>query len=84
MTTTEAGLVTYWPSQMYISLGEVNEDGSVAVRADWKPMVLLIWIGPLMMALGGCLSLADRRLRIGVPRPARPRRQREFIAVPGE
>jgi cytochrome c-type biogenesis protein CcmF len=82
MTTTEAGLVSYWPSQMYISLGEINEDGSVAVRADWKPMVLLIWIGPLLMALGGCLSLADRRLRIGVPRPARRRRQ--LAAVPGE
>jgi cytochrome c-type biogenesis protein CcmF len=33
--------------------------------------VLLIWLGPVLMALGGLLSLSDRRLRIGAPRRAR-------------
>ena len=75
MTTTEAGLVTFGLSQLYVSLGEVGNDGSVAVRAEWKPLVLLIWIGPLVMAFGGALSLADRRLRVGAPRPARRRLQ---------
>ncbi len=75
MTTTEAGLVTFGFSQLYVSLGEIAEDGGVAVRAEWKPLVLLIWIGPLLMAFGGALSLADRRLRIGAPRPAKNRLQ---------
>jgi len=75
MTTTEAGLVTFGLSQLYVSLGEIGNDGSVAVRAEWKPLVLLIWIGPLVMAFGGALSLADRRLRVGAPRPARRRLQ---------
>jgi len=34
------------------------------------PLVLLIWLGALVMALGGALSLSDRRLRIGAPKPA--------------
>jgi cytochrome c-type biogenesis protein CcmF len=33
--------------------------------------VLLIWFGSLVMAFGGLLSLSDRRLRVGAPRPAR-------------
>jgi len=33
-------------------------------------MVLLIWIGAVVMMFGGALSLSDRRLRIGAPRPA--------------
>jgi len=33
-------------------------------------MVLLIWLGGVVMALDGALSLSDRRLRIGAPKPA--------------
>ena len=69
-TTTEAALLTRGFSQLYLSLGDVNDDGSVAVRLYYKPMILLIWIGALVMMLGGALSLSDRRLRIGAPRPA--------------
>ena len=69
-TTTEAALLTRGFSQLYLSLGDVNADGSVAVRLYYKPMVLLIWIGAIVMMFGGLLSLSDRRLRIGIPRPA--------------
>jgi cytochrome c-type biogenesis protein CcmF len=71
--TTEAALMTRGLSQLYLSLGDQNADGSVTVRLYHKPLVLLIWIGPLIMVLGGALSLSDRRLRIGAPRPARAR-----------
>ncbi len=57
-------------SQIYVSLGDVNDDGSIAVRVYFKPLVLLIWIGSLVMMLGGALSLSDRRLRVGAPKPA--------------
>ena len=42
-----------------------------AVRFFVNPMVRLVFFGPLLMALGGALSLADRRLRLGVPAKAR-------------
>jgi cytochrome c-type biogenesis protein CcmF len=71
MSTTEAALLTRGVSQLYLSLGDAGDDGSIAVRAYHKPLVLLIWLGTVAMFLGGALSLSDRRLRIGAPKPAR-------------
>ena len=56
-------------SQLYLSLGDLNADGSLAVRLYHKPLVLLIWLGALVMVFGGALSLSDRRLRVGAPKP---------------
>ena len=70
--TTEAALLTLGASHLYRSLGDPAPDGSIAVRLYHKPLVLLIWFGPVIMALGGALSLTDRRLRIGAPKPAKP------------
>ena len=69
MPTTEAGIRTQWLSQAYVSLGEAQGDG-LAVRLYDKPMILLIWIGSLVMAFGGALSLTDRRFRLAAPRRA--------------
>ncbi len=69
--TTESALMTRGFSQLYLSLGEPSPDGSLAVRLYYKPLVLLIWLGPLVMVIGGMLSLSDRRLRVGAPRPAK-------------
>ena len=69
--TSEASIKTIWFSQLYVSLGDVAEDGAATVRVYFKPLVALIWIGAIIMALGGLLSLSDRRLRVGAPRPAR-------------
>ena len=69
--TTEAGIATFGLGQLYISLGDPADGGAVSARIYWKPLVTLIWLGAVVMALGGALSLSDRRLRIGAPRPAR-------------
>jgi cytochrome c-type biogenesis protein CcmF len=71
MATTEAALMTRGVSQLYVSLGDPDANGAVPVRLYFKPNVLLIWGGALIMFLGGGLSLSDRRLRIGAPRPAK-------------
>ncbi|MBR1187684.1 heme lyase CcmF/NrfE family subunit [Bradyrhizobium sp. AUGA SZCCT0160] len=73
-STTEAALLTRGASQLYISLGESTNEGAVAVRIYHKPLVLLIWWGPVLMAFGGLLSLSDRRLRVGAPKPAKASR----------
>jgi cytochrome c-type biogenesis protein CcmF len=70
-STTETALMTRGFSQLYLSLGDPNPDGSLAVRLYYKPLVLLIWFGALVMVVGGGLSLSDRRLRVGAPKPAR-------------
>jgi cytochrome c-type biogenesis protein CcmF len=71
MPTTEAGILTIGLGQVYASIGDAQPDGSVGIRLFYKPLVLLIWIGSLVMAIGGGLSLTDRRLRIGAPAPAK-------------
>ena len=73
MTVTEAALMTRGASQLYLSLGDPAPNGNVAVRLYFKPHVLLIWLGAAIMFVGGALSLSDRRLRVGAPRPAKAR-----------
>ena len=74
-TTTEVGLDFRGLSDVYVVLGERTEaDGRPAwnVRLYWNPWARLIFLGPVIMALGGVLSLLDRRLRVAAP--ARRRR----------
>ena len=71
MTTSQAGIVTLWFGQVYVSIGDGDAEGGVPARLYWKPLVTLIWLGALAMGLGGLLSLADRRLRFGAPARAR-------------
>ena len=56
-------------------LGERRETKAGApiwlVRAYWNPWATLIFLGPVIMALGGLISLSDRRLRLGVARRAK-------------
>ncbi|MEF2073846.1 heme lyase CcmF/NrfE family subunit [Consotaella aegiceratis] len=74
MPTTESAIHTQLFSQLYVALGDADSNGgAVVVRVWWKPLVTLIWGGAFIMAFGGMVSLADRRLRIGAP--ARSRRR---------
>ena len=66
MPTTEAGILTLGLGQVYASVNDFHADGSVSLKAYWKPLVLLIWLGSLLMAAGGGLALIDRRSRIGI------------------
>jgi cytochrome c-type biogenesis protein CcmF len=68
--TTEAAIETYGFSQLYLQLGETSEADAHVVRIWYKPYITLIWLGCLVMAGAGVLSLTDRRLRVGAPRRA--------------
>jgi len=70
MSTNEAALMARGVGQLYLSLGDGKPDGSIAIRFYYKPLVILIWLGGVIMMLGGALSLSDRRLRVGAPKPA--------------
>jgi cytochrome c-type biogenesis protein CcmF len=65
-TTTQAGLSTVGFGQIYVAIADPTPQGEVPARLYWKPLVTLIWLGGAAMALGGALSLADRRLRFGI------------------
>jgi len=74
-TTSEVALCYRGASHLYMVLGERREAVGPAgttpvwlVRAYWNPWATLIFLGPVIMALGGVVSLSDRRLRLGVAR----------------
>jgi len=69
--TTEAAIETYGFSQLYLQLGENTTPDIHVVRIWHKPFVTLIWLGAIIMAGAGFLSLTYRRLRIGAPQPNR-------------
>nr|VFK36786.1 MAG: cytochrome c-type biogenesis protein CcmF [Candidatus Kentron sp. SD]VFK40410.1 MAG: cytochrome c-type biogenesis protein CcmF [Candidatus Kentron sp. SD]VFK78343.1 MAG: cytochrome c-type biogenesis protein CcmF [Candidatus Kentron sp. SD] len=60
---TEAAIDPGITRDIYVALGEPLEDGSWAIRLYYKPFVRWIWLGPLLMALGGLLAASDRRYR---------------------
>jgi cytochrome c-type biogenesis protein CcmF len=70
-TTTEAGIHVALRGDLYAVLGDEVDGGGWVVRLYFNPLVRLIWLGAIVMAIGGALSLSDRRLRVGAPRRAR-------------
>ncbi len=66
VTTTEAKISTNLFRDLYAVLGD-ERDGAAVLRLHWNFLAPWIWLGALIMAFGGLLSLSDRRLRIGAP-----------------
>jgi len=64
MTMTEAGIHTTLTRDLFIALGEPLDNGAWAVRLYYKPFVVWIWLGALIMSIGGVLSISDKRYRI--------------------
>ena len=62
-TTNEAAIDTSWNGQLYAVLGERDEQGRWQLRLWWKPFVTLIWLGGILIALGGALALIGRLFR---------------------
>jgi cytochrome c-type biogenesis protein CcmF len=58
--TSEAALKTAWDGQLYLVLGKQEPTGRWQLRMWWKPFVTLIWLGGILIALGGLLSLIGR------------------------
>ena len=68
MPTTEAAIDSGLSRDLYVVLGDPQPEGGYAVRVYIKPFANWIWIGCIVMALGGLLSLTDRRYRVGAAR----------------
>ena len=64
---TEAGIDVGWTRDLFVALGEPLGDGSWSVRIQYKPMIRFIWLGALVMALGGLVAVSDRRYRSRYP-----------------
>jgi cytochrome c-type biogenesis protein CcmF len=66
-TVADVAIHTNFMSDRYVVVGEKQPEGGWLMRIYWNPLVPWIWLGAVLMAIGGLVSLTDRRLRIGVP-----------------
>jgi len=64
MPTTEAAIRNGFLRDIYLVIGDAQSNGGYAVRTYIKPFANWIWGGAILMALGGLVSLSDRRLRV--------------------
>ncbi|MBT5630870.1 MAG: heme lyase CcmF/NrfE family subunit [Oceanospirillaceae bacterium] len=60
---TEASIDPALSRDIYVAMGEPLSDGAWAMRLHIKPLIRWIWLGALMMALGGMLAVWDKRYR---------------------
>jgi cytochrome c-type biogenesis protein CcmF len=58
-------------ADVYAVIGDPDGKGGYVLRLYYNPLVPWIWLGAAAMALGGLVSLTDRRHRVGAPRRAR-------------
>jgi cytochrome c-type biogenesis protein CcmF len=60
---TEAGIDGRWNRDIFVAMGEPLGDGAWSLRLQYKPMIRFIWLGAFVIALGGFISVCDRRYR---------------------
>ena len=70
-TQTDVAIRTNLLADVYVVLGDPDGKGGYTLRLYYNPMVPWIWLGAAVMALGGFVSLSDRRHRVGAPRRTR-------------
>jgi cytochrome c-type biogenesis protein CcmF len=79
-TRKVAGIYNRYGTDLFIALGDDLGAGRWSFRAQIRPLITLLWLGPLFMALGGALALSDRRYRLA----RSSTREAPIGAAPGE
>ena len=64
---TEAGIDAGWNRDLFVALGDPLGGEAWSVRLQYKPLIRFIWLGALIMALGGLVATSDRRYRVNAP-----------------
>jgi cytochrome c-type biogenesis protein CcmF len=82
-TTGETAIHTNLLADLYVALGDTDTKGDWTIRVYWKPLVPWIWLGAVIMAFGGLVSLSDRRWRVGIAARAR-RQEPQALPAAGE
>jgi cytochrome c-type biogenesis protein CcmF len=64
---SKAAISVNWARDLFVAMGEPLGDNAWSMRIQYKPLVRYIWLGAIIMALGGFIAATDRRYRIKVP-----------------
>jgi len=67
---TEAGIRAGMDKDLFVALGDQLGNNTWSVRVQYKPLIRFIWLGALIMALGGLIAISDRRYRVSVRKKA--------------
>jgi cytochrome c-type biogenesis protein CcmF len=64
---SKAAISVNWARDLFVAMGEPLGDNAWSMRIQYKPLVRYIWLGAIVMALGGLIAATDRRYRVKVP-----------------
>jgi cytochrome c-type biogenesis protein CcmF len=64
---SHAAISVNWARDLFVAMGNPLGDGAWSMRIQYKPLVRYIWLGALVMAIGGLIAATDRRYRVKVP-----------------
>jgi cytochrome c-type biogenesis protein CcmF len=64
---SKAAISVNWARDLFVAMGDQLGGGAWSMRVQYKPLVRYIWLGAVVMALGGLIAATDRRYRVKVP-----------------
>jgi cytochrome c-type biogenesis protein CcmF len=64
---SQAAISVNWARDLFVAMGNPLGDDAWSMRIQYKPLVRYIWLGALVMAIGGLVAATDRRYRVKVP-----------------
>jgi len=67
---SKAAISVNWARDLFVAMGNPLGENAWSMRIQYKPLVRYIWLGAIVMALGGLLAATDRRYRLKVPADA--------------
>ncbi len=63
---SKAAISVNWARDLFVAMGNPLGEGAWSMRIQYKPLVRYIWLGALVMAIGGFIAATDRRYRLKV------------------
>ena len=78
---TETAIDAGWRRDLLVALGDPLGEGAWSLRVQYRPLIRFIWLGTLIMALGGLVALSDPRYRQDRARRAVPDRAPRTVEV---
>jgi cytochrome c-type biogenesis protein CcmF len=63
---SQAAISVNWSRDLFVAMGNPLGAGAWSMRIQYKPLVRYIWLGALVMAIGGIVAATDRRYRLRV------------------
>jgi cytochrome c-type biogenesis protein CcmF len=61
---SQAAISVNWSRDLFVAMGNPLGADAWSMRIQYKPLVRYIWLGAVIMAIGGVVAATDRRYRV--------------------